>query len=145
VESRSLPVAVVVGSVRYSGIAAGRFHSLGLATDGKVYGWGGNGFGQLGDGTTDGRLEPVLASGLSGLAQGVSAGWVHSVVLMVGAAAAWISSARWIHALPFLAIALFVLTRLPSGNVWDAVADPLLWLYLHVHLATQGWRYLRGR
>jgi alpha-tubulin suppressor-like RCC1 family protein len=90
VESRSLPVAVVVGSVRYSGIAAGRFHSLGLATDGKVYGWGGNGFGQLGDGTTDGRLEPVLASGLSGLAQGVSAGWVHSVVLGVdGKAYAW--------------------------------------------------------
>jgi hypothetical protein len=76
-------------------------------------------------------------------------GWgfspLASVMLMVGAAAAWIISARWIHALPFLAIALFVLTRLPSGNVWDAVSDPLLWLYLHVHLATQGWRYLRGR
>jgi hypothetical protein len=83
-------VAVVVGTVRYSALAAGRFHSLGLATDGKVYGWGGNGFGQLGDGTTDGRLEPVLASGLSGLAQGVSAGWVHSVALGVdGKAYAW--------------------------------------------------------
>ena len=76
-------------------------------------------------------------------------GWgfspLASVVLMIGAAAAWIISARWVHALPFLAIALFVLTRLPSGNVWDAVSDPLLWLYLHVHLAAQGWRYLRGR
>ena len=38
VESRSLPVAVLLGSVRCSGIAAGRFHSLGLASDGKVYG-----------------------------------------------------------------------------------------------------------
>ena len=76
-------------------------------------------------------------------------GWgfspLASVVLMIGAAAAWIISARWVHALPFLAIALFVLTRLPSGNVWDAVSDPLLWLYLHIHLAAQGWRYLRGR
>lgn len=76
-------------------------------------------------------------------------GWgfspLASVVLLIGAAAAWIMSARWVHALPFLAIALFVLTRLPSGNVWDAVSDPLLWLYLHVHLAAQGWRYLRGR
>lgn len=76
-------------------------------------------------------------------------GWgfspLASVVLMVGAAAAWIIAGRWIHALPFLAIALFVLTRLPSGNVWDAVSDPLLWLYLHVHLAARGWRYLRGR
>ena len=76
-------------------------------------------------------------------------GWgfspLASVVLMIGAAAAWIISARGVHALPFLAIALFVLTRLPSGNVWDAVSDPLLWLYLHVHLAAQVWRYLRGR
>ncbi|NBP25564.1 MAG: hypothetical protein EBU81_13655, partial [Proteobacteria bacterium] len=77
--SRTLPVAVRVGSVQYTGLAAGRFHSLGLASDGTVYGWGGNGFGQLGDGTTDGRLEPVLSSGLSVLARSVSAGWVHSV------------------------------------------------------------------
>jgi hypothetical protein len=90
VDSRTLPVAVRVGSVRYSGISAGRFHSLGLASDGTVYGWGGNGFGQLGDGTTDGRLEPVLSSGLTVLARSVSAGWVHSVVLGVdGKAYAW--------------------------------------------------------
>jgi alpha-tubulin suppressor-like RCC1 family protein len=88
--SRTLPVAVRVGSVRYTGISAGRFHSLGLASDGKVYGWGGNGFGQLGDGTTDSQLEPVWSSGLSGTARSVSAGWVHSVVLGVdGKAYAW--------------------------------------------------------
>jgi len=90
VESRSQPVAVLVGSVRYSGLAAGRFHSLALATDGKVYGWGGNGFGQLGNGSTDNQLEPVWASGLSVSARSVSAGWVHSVVLGVdGKAYSW--------------------------------------------------------
>jgi hypothetical protein len=79
--SRSLPVAVVVGSVRYSGLAAGRFHSLGLTTDGKVYGWGSNGFGQLGDGTTESRLEPVWSSGVNvvarsvGAQRGVGSGW----------------------------------------------------------------------
>lgn len=76
-------------------------------------------------------------------------GWgfspLASLVLMIGAATAWVLSTRWAHALPFLALALFVLTRLPSGNVWDAVLDPLLWLYLHVHLAWLGWRYLRRR
>ena len=30
------------------------------------------------------------------------------------------------------ALVLFVLLRLPSGNVWDALLDPLLWLALHV-------------
>jgi hypothetical protein len=76
-------------------------------------------------------------------------GWgfspLASLLLMTGAAAAWVISGRWLYTLPFFALALFVLTRLPSGNVWDAVLDPLLWLYLHVHLAWRGWRYLRGR
>jgi hypothetical protein len=30
-----------------------------------------------------------------------------------------------------LGVLLFVATRLPSGNVWDALLDPLLWLALH--------------
>lgn len=30
-----------------------------------------------------------------------------------------------------LAVLLFVLLRLPTGNVWDAVLDPWLWLGLH--------------
>jgi len=80
--------------------------------------------------------ESIYAWGFSPLA---------SLALMTGAAAVWIISARWLYTLPFFALALFVLTRLPSGNVWDAVLDPLLWLYLHIYLATQGWRYLRGR
>jgi len=29
---------------------------------------------------------------------------------------------------------VYVLTRLPTGNVWDALLDPLLWIYLHVWL-----------
>lgn len=32
-----------------------------------------------------------------------------------------------------LAVLLFVLLRLPTGNVWDAVLDPWLWLALHVY------------
>ena len=33
-----------------------------------------------------------------------------------------------------LALLLFAVARLPSGNVWDAVLDPWLWVALHVHL-----------
>lgn len=33
-----------------------------------------------------------------------------------------------------LAVLLFVLLRLPTGNVWDAVLDPWLWLGLHGYL-----------
>ncbi len=42
-----------------------------------------------------------------------------------------------------VAVALFVLTRLPSGTVWDAVLDPLTWLVLQVVLLRRGFRALR--
>ena len=40
-----------------------------------------------------------------------------------------------------VAVALFVLLRLPSGNVWDTVLDPWLWVVLQVIFV---WRW-RGR
>ena len=33
-----------------------------------------------------------------------------------------------------LALIVFVATRLPTGNVWDVLLDPLLWLVLQIHL-----------
>jgi hypothetical protein len=32
------------------------------------------------------------------------------------------------------AVGVFVALHLPSGNLWDALLDPLLWLALHIHL-----------
>jgi hypothetical protein len=31
------------------------------------------------------------------------------------------------------ALLVFVLTRLPTGNVWDVLLDPLLWVALQIH------------
>ena len=39
-----------------------------------------------------------------------------------------------------VAVVAFVAARLPTGNLWDAVLDPWLWLLLHVYLA----RAVRG-
>ena len=61
------------------------------------------------------------------------------------AAAAWVMRPSWGSAVPVLAVALCALTRMPSGNVWDAVLDPFLWLYLHGALALQLWRWLGDR
>ena len=47
--------------------------------------------------------------------------------------------------LPGAALALFVLTRLPSGNLWDALIDPGLWLVLQGIWLIRGLRWLRGR
>jgi hypothetical protein len=43
----------------YSSVAAGGSHSLALTTDGSLWAWGGNGCGQLGDGTTEDNHSPV--------------------------------------------------------------------------------------
>jgi len=50
------------------GVASGDDHGLALRADGTVWAWGGNLFGQLGDGTTQTRLSPVSVSGLPAIA-----------------------------------------------------------------------------
>ena len=42
-----------------------------------------------------------------------------------------------------IAVLVFAATRLPSGNVWDAVLDPWLWLALHVYVGRALWQRLR--
>jgi hypothetical protein len=37
----------------------------------------------------------------------------------------------------------YALLRLPTGNVWDAVLDPFVWLALHVQL-WRTWRTTRA-
>jgi alpha-tubulin suppressor-like RCC1 family protein len=50
-------------------VSAGANHSLALRSDGTVWAWGLNNFGQVGDGTFTMRLRAVQASGLTGVKQ----------------------------------------------------------------------------
>ena len=52
----------VKGNLSFRSIATGVFQTCGIATNGKAYCWGRNGSGQLGDGTTTMRVEPVAVS-----------------------------------------------------------------------------------
>lgn len=49
-------------------LVSGYYHYAGLATDGTVWGWGGNEFGGLADGTAVNRVKPVAAKGMTGVA-----------------------------------------------------------------------------
>jgi alpha-tubulin suppressor-like RCC1 family protein len=62
VGSRLEPVRVSGGHL-FRQITAGRDHTCGLSTANRVYCWGRNTHGQLGDGTTADRSRPVLVSG----------------------------------------------------------------------------------
>lgn len=65
--SRNRPVAVTMGSIPgFSSISMGFNHTCGLSTDSKVYCWGANGDGQLGDGTNTQRLVPTAVKTSSG-------------------------------------------------------------------------------
>jgi len=64
-------------------IAAGYQHSLAAMRSGRVYAWGDNTSGQLGNGRAQGSRAPVMVAGLPGndLVVAVAAGYVHSVAL----------------------------------------------------------------
>ena len=52
-----------VGPVRFTSVAMGRAHACGLDAEGAAWCWGGNTYGQLGDGTKDERLTPTAVLG----------------------------------------------------------------------------------
>ena len=83
------PVAVDMSGVllgkTVTMIAAGTGHSLALTMDGKVFAWGSNNVGQLGDGTTTQHTTPVAVD-MSGVLLGktvtmIAAGSAHSLVI----------------------------------------------------------------
>lgn len=68
--------------VTFTAVSAGDGFTLAEGTDGHVYGWGANDFGQLGDGTLVDRTAPVRVQSPAGVTLGlVDAGYRHAVAL----------------------------------------------------------------
>ncbi len=86
------PVAVSLpGGVTATAVSAGGATSLALGSDGRIYAWGDNTYGQLGDGSTADSAVPVQVSLPGGVpASAVSAGGATSLALgSDGHAYAW--------------------------------------------------------
>jgi alpha-tubulin suppressor-like RCC1 family protein len=83
-------ITATAGSVRgsaklivkapYSAISAGAEHSMALRADGSLWAWGGNLFGQLGDGSLADKLEPTLV-GSAKTWSALASGEFHSLAL----------------------------------------------------------------
>ncbi len=95
----NIPVAVKtegtpMKSKTISQISSGGIHNLALSMDGKVYAWGNNFYGQLGNGTNANSTVPVKVSIIGGLptnkALKVEVGSNHSIVVTTnGEVYAW--------------------------------------------------------
>lgn len=71
-------------------IATGNDHTCTAASTGVLVCWGSNQYGQLGDGTTTTRPQPVNVQGLEFSAPGVAGGWGQScAVTSAGAVKCW--------------------------------------------------------
>jgi hypothetical protein len=70
----------------------------------------------------------VYAAGFSPAAVGLAALLAALPWIFFGAHGRW----RWISCLLGAVLVLYVLLRLPTGNVWDALIDPLLWIALQL-------------
>jgi len=79
--NRSTPTQEATGATNWALISTGGAHTVALKSDGTLWAWGSNGFGQLGDGTTTNRSTPTQeATGATNWAL-ISAGGVHTVAL----------------------------------------------------------------
>ena len=61
-------------------MTGGEYHTVALDSDGAVWTWGHNGYGQLGDGTTTARTTPAQISGL-GSVTAIATGGSHAIAL----------------------------------------------------------------
>jgi YD repeat-containing protein len=76
--SKSSPVQTIAGGINWKIAANGGRHAAVIKTDGTLWTWGWNGYGQLGDNTRTGRSSPVQTITFGTNWKQVSNGYMHT-------------------------------------------------------------------
>ncbi|HRU45471.1 MAG TPA: chromosome condensation regulator RCC1, partial [Spirochaetota bacterium] len=80
-ENRSSPVQIGGGSTDWASVSCGGSHTVAIKSNGTLWAWGYNYYGQLGDGTTANKSSPVQIGGGSTDWASVSCGNDHTVAI----------------------------------------------------------------
>ena len=81
ITSRSTPVTTLLGGNNWKSIAGGRYYTVALKTDGSLWSWGYNYFGQLGVNNTTHRSTPVTTLLGGNNWKSVSGGYTHTIAI----------------------------------------------------------------
>ncbi len=79
-DDKTIPTQESTGATDWFAITVGWEHTAALKSDGSLWAWGNNNYGQLGDGTTDGNNTPTQI-GSATTWSAIAAGWDHTVAL----------------------------------------------------------------
>lgn len=126
-------------------VAAGQYHTLAVTTDGKLYAWGNNTFGQLGDGTTENKNIPTQIGESMDWAK-VSASYNHSIGITTdGSLYAWGNNYHGQLGIGTTGAAETEPKAVAPGTTWASVSAGL---YSTMAINTEGhiyaWGYNKG-
>ncbi|NBT26149.1 MAG: RCC1 repeat-containing protein [Actinobacteria bacterium] len=133
---RSSPVGVS-GSQTFARLAAGESYACGVTTGSAAYCWGGNAFGQIGDGSMTGRVTPAAVAGSKQFTT-LTTGWYHTCGLTTaGIAYCWgangvgqigdgaVATSEYDHAVDRLVPTAVDVSAVVVPTLSDEIATPL--------------------
>lgn len=88
-EGTLIPTDITGIDAGVTSIAMGAGHACAIRSDGRVMCWGGNDYGQLGDGTGTYRPDPVFISGSTTFTSLTAGNWFTCGVTSTGGASCW--------------------------------------------------------
>ena len=121
--TRSTPVTTLLGGNNWKSIAGGGFHTIAIKTDGTLWNWGENNFGQLGVNDTTTRSTPVTTI-LGGTNwKSIAGGGDHIIAIKTdGSLWSWGFNANGQLGVNDTTIRSTPVTTLLGGNNWKSIA-----------------------